>query len=375
MNTLQSKNNQEILVKNYLFDCYLIGEGSLLIKCAELLLQQRYRIKGIVSSDLIVKRWADTNKIINLKDRQELLKLLKIEKSDYLFSIVNHAVLPPEIINLVGLAINYHDALLPSYGGVNATAWAIINGEVQHGITWHEITAEIDAGNILKQVKIDLEASETTLTLNTKCYQAAIAAFQELIAELARDRVTSTPQDLRQQSYYGRHQKPQSLGVIDFDRSAAAIDNLVRGLSFGNYPNSLTTAKLVLNSSDNLDYVIVNRVAKLTAKSQYTPGTIVRIESDRLIVTTASQDIALQDVTTNQGKASSIEELVTGYQLEHRQQLPRMDSELSSRITTLASQLSPAEGYWRKQLIKWRPLTLPGIKKSATMAAHSLSTG
>ena len=371
MNTLQSKNNQEILVENYLFDCYLIGEGSLLIKCAELLLQQRYQIKGIVSSDLIVKRWADTNKIINLKDRQQLIKMLKKDNYTYLFSIINHAVLPPEIINLVGLAINYHDALLPSYGGVNATAWAIINGEVQHGITWHEITAEIDTGNILKQTKIDLEASETTLTLNTKCYQAAIAAFQELIAELATSRATSTPQNLQQRSYYGRHQKPQALGIIDFNQSAAAIDNLVRGLSFGNYPNSLTTAKLVLNSSDNLDYVIVNRVAELTAKSHYIPGTIVRIESDQLIVTTASQDIALQDVTTKQGKASSIEKLVTDYQLEHGQQLPQMNSKLSSRITILASQLSSAEGYWRKQLIKWKPLTLPRIKKSATIAANS----
>ncbi|WP_319420021.1 amino acid adenylation domain-containing protein [Pleurocapsa sp. FMAR1] len=369
MDTSQSKNNQEVLPKNYSFDCYLIGEGSLLIKCAELLLQQKYRIKGIVSPDLIVKRWADTNKIINLKDQQQLLKLLKADQCDYLFSIVNHAILLPETIAQVSQAINYHDALLPSYAGVNATAWAIINGEVRHGITWHEITAEIDTGNILKQVKIDLEASETTLTLNTKCYQAAIAAFSELIKELASDRVNSTFQDLQQRSYYPRHQKPQALGIIDFNQPAAVIDNLVRGLSFGNYTNSLTTAKLILNSSDNLDYVIINRVAKLTAKSQYTPGTIVRIESDRLIVTTASQDIALQDVTTKQGKASSIEKLVTDYQLEYKQQLPQIDSELSSKITTLATKLSPAEGYWRKQLIKWEPLTLPRIKKLATFVA------
>ncbi len=369
LDNLRSKNNQKVIPKNYSFNCYLIGEGSLLIKCAELLLQQNYRIKGIVSPDLIVKRWADTNKIINLKDQQQLLKLLKEDKCDYLFSIVNHAILLPETISQVGQAINYHDALLPSYAGVNATAWAIINGEVQHGITWHEITAEIDTGNILKQVKIDLEASETSLSLNTKCYQAAIAAFSELIKELVSDRVTYTPQDLQQRSYYPRHQKPQALGIINFKQPAAAIDNLVRGLSFGNYPNSLTTAKLLLNSSDNLDYVIISRVAKLTAKSQYTPGTIVRIESDKLIVTTASQDIALQDVMTKQGEASSIEKLVADYQLLLGQQLPQIDSELSSRITTLATKLSPAEGYWRKQLIKWKPLTLPGIKKSAILVA------
>jgi amino acid adenylation domain-containing protein len=368
LNTLQSTNNKTARSEKHLSNCCLIGEGSLLIKCAELLLQEKYRIKAILSPDLIVKRWADSNNIVNLKNRQELFKLLQREKCDYLFSIVNHTILPPEIINLVGLAINYHDALLPSYAGLNATAWAIINGEVQHGITWHEITAQIDTGNILKQVKIDLEASETTLTLNTKCYQAAIAAFTELIAELPSNQVTLTPQNLQQRSYYARHRKPQSFGIIDFNQPATAIDRLVRGLSFGNYANSnsLTTAKLILHSKDNFDYVIVNRLEKLTTKCSYAPGTIVKIQSEQLIITTASQDIALQDVIIEHGQPSSIRELVMAYQLQEGQQLPSITSELSDRIVSLAMQLSPAEDYWYKQLIKWQPITLPGIKKSAT---------
>ena len=105
MNTLQSKNNKTARSEKHLSNCCLIGEGSLLIKCAELLLQQKYQIKAIVSPDLIVKRWADCNNIVNLKNRKELFELLRREKRDYLFSIVNHAILPPEIINLVGLAI------------------------------------------------------------------------------------------------------------------------------------------------------------------------------------------------------------------------------------------------------------------------------
>jgi amino acid adenylation domain-containing protein len=351
-----------------LFNCCLIGEGNLLIECAEILLQKKYQIEGILSLNPIVKQWANANEISNLQNLQELLQLIKTVKCDYLFSIVNHAILSSEIINSVGKAINYHDALLPSYAGLNAAAWAIINGETQHGITWHEITAEIDTGNLLKQVKIDLESSETALTLNAKCYQAAIAAFRELVVDLASEAVTSTPQNLQQRSYFARHQKPQNLGIIDFEQSAAVIDNLVRGLDFGNYPNPLTTAKLLLNVSNGLDYVIVNKVKKLATKSQQLPGTIIEIQSDQLILATGSQDIALQAITNKHGEVSSIAELVANYQLTGGQQLPLVTKELSTEIVKLASKLAPGESYWRKQLTQWQPLNLPGVKKNITSA-------
>jgi amino acid adenylation domain-containing protein len=349
-----------------LFNCCLIGEENLLIECAEILLQKKCKIEGILSPDPAVKQWANANKIINLANHQELLQLIKNAKCDCLLSIVNHTILSSEIINSVGKAINYHDALLPSYAGLNASAWAIINGETQHGITWHEMKAEIDTGNILKQVKIDLESSETALTLNAKCYQAAIAAFTELIVDLANERVTPTPQNLQQRSYFTRHQKPQNSGIIDFEQPAAVIDNLVRGLDFGNYPNPLTTAKLLLNVSNGLDYVIVNQVKKLATKSQQAPGTIVEIEANQLIVATASQDIALQAITNKQREVSSIAELIAGYQLQIGQQLPLVTKELSTEIVKLTSQLAPGENYWRKQLTQWQPLNLPGVKKTIT---------
>jgi amino acid adenylation domain-containing protein len=350
--------------ENNLFNCCLIGEGNLLIECAEILLQKKYLIRGILAPDSAVKQWANANKIVNLHNSQELLQLLETVKCDYLFSVVNHTILSSDIINLVGKAINYHDALLPSYAGLNASAWAIINGETQHGITWHEMSTEIDTGNILKQVKIDLEASETALTLNAKCYQAAIAAFTELTSELTTNQVNPTPQNLQQRSYFGRHQKPQSFGIIDFEQPAAEIDHLVRGLDFGHYPNPLTTAKLVLNSSQGLDYVIVTKAKKLAIQSQQLPGKIVAVEANQLIVATASQDIAIQAITNKQGKISSIAELIANYHLESGQQLPPVNTGLSADIFQLASQLAPSENYWRKQLTQWQSLNLPGMKKS-----------
>ena len=69
------------------------------------------------------------------------------EPFDYLFSVVNMGLLAPEVLALPRrMAINYHDGPLPRYAGAHATSWAILRGERAHGVTWHEMTALVDAG-------------------------------------------------------------------------------------------------------------------------------------------------------------------------------------------------------------------------------------
>lgn len=346
-------------MKKFSFNCVLIGEGNLLTECAEILIRNNYQISTVISADQAIAQWTANRNILYFKNLRQFQQISSPTKYDYLFSIINQTILNQAILNLAKTAINYHDALLPAYAGVNATSWAIINGEKQHGITWHEMKLEVDTGKILKQVEIELEPSETALTLNAKCYQAAIVSFQELVEELATKKITFKSQDLQQRSYYSRYQKPPALGIIDFNASATKIDNLVRGLDFGNYPNPLATAKLVLNSNSGLDYVIVTKVTVLTTLSSQLPGTIVGIEKQRLIVATGSKDIALEIIVSQQKQTKSIPELVANYQLEVGQKLPEIDAQLIAQLVKLESEIAPSQTYWVKQLSKCRQLTLP----------------
>src|SRR5204863_115568 len=81
-------------------------------------------------------------------------------------------------------AINFHDSVLPAYAGLNATSWAIMAGETRHGISWHEMTAEIDGGRILRQQSFALTPDDTAFTANAKCYEAAAESFEALIEDL-----------------------------------------------------------------------------------------------------------------------------------------------------------------------------------------------
>ena len=130
----------------------LIGEDSLLIQCGDILLNRGHQIKLVISSIKKVQDWAKKNQISNLPTLHELYKLDNFISVDYIFSIANSHVLPNALIKLARCAaINYHDSPLPRYAGLNATTWAILNGEKTHGVTWHLMTHKIDEGDIVKQ--------------------------------------------------------------------------------------------------------------------------------------------------------------------------------------------------------------------------------
>ena len=131
------------------FNCYIVGETSLVIQCANILITQGHRIKGVISPDPQIEAWAFSQHIPWFGSLNLAEDTLVNTSFDYLFSIINNQVLSNIVLNTPQkLAINYHDSPLPRYAGVNATCWSILNDEKHHAITWHMITDLIDGGDI-----------------------------------------------------------------------------------------------------------------------------------------------------------------------------------------------------------------------------------
>ena len=171
------------------FSCFIIGEGTLPIQCAEVLLDRGHKICGIISPDATVNHWAEGKSIPYADPIDDLIAFLRRHPFDYLLSIVNIAnywTLLKESLRLPRkCAINYHDALLPRYAGFHTTSWALMHRETIHGVTWHLMTGRIDAGDILRQCPVDIANDDTAFTLNAKCYDAAIRSFAELVEDLS----------------------------------------------------------------------------------------------------------------------------------------------------------------------------------------------
>ncbi|MFI5237196.1 MAG: formyltransferase family protein, partial [Ignavibacteriales bacterium] len=327
--------------------CFVIGEDSLLIKCCETLLEKEHTILGIAASNLSIRKWAKEKTINVYELNSSLGKELTSKTYDYLFSITNLSVLPDEIINSPKVsAINFHDGPLPKFAGINATSWALMNQEKRYAITWHEITSEVDKGDILKQVEFDIEDGEIALSLNAKCFEAGASAFEELVDELANSTVKRIKQDFSKRSYFGKYKRPVAAALIDWNNDAEKILSFVHALNFGRYRNPLGLPKVKVGEK----FFIIPEIEITNTKSGKVPGTITSSNDNNIQVSTKTNDVKISKVLSIDGTQISISNLVEQFSLKTGFNLNQIDSETSKSITDINSSITKKEDYWVKEL-------------------------
>ncbi|HEY0818471.1 MAG TPA: formyltransferase family protein, partial [Rhizobacter sp.] len=344
----------------------LIGSESLLIQCGQVLEQAGHQIAAVVTTRAAIRRWAAEKGIRVLADSAALLAAQDIRPFDYLFSITNLSVLSPEVIAMpTRAAINFHDGPLPEYAGLNTPVWALLNGEGRHGITWHVMTDKVDQGDILVQRRFDLSEGETALTLNTKCFEAGMESFEELVKGLADGTLQGRPQTEGPHRYFGRKDRPSAACAIRWDQPASKIATLVRALDFGTYANPIGSAKAVFNQR----LVLVPELKVLEDRSGLPAGSIVAVNDDALVVTTADFDVRIPRLETLDGKPQLLTCPVLNLRTGARFEV--LDDARAEELGRIDASLSAHENFWLRRLETQSPLELPYIDRTAAPVAAS----
>ncbi len=338
-----------------------VGNGSLLMPCADAYLQAGHAIKAVATVNPDIAAWAQAKgiKSVSMQDAAHLA--LPGIDFDYLFSVANLEMLPASLISRAGkLAINFHDSLLPQYAGLNASAWALMAGEKVHGITWHEMTALVDAGRIVRQTSFPVSSVDTAWSLNTRCYEAALSTFTAIVDDIGRGVLTLTPQ-VGARSYFSRQDRPAALATLDFQRPAQELVDLVRGLDFGHYANPLARAKIYLG-----DRVLAVGSARAERKSSsQPPGALLAVEGGSVRVATATDDIVLGGITDWHGQTA-----VLG--LQPGQILPAIDANLRSLLDARTQSVAKGETHWIRALSSLEPIEIGYPQRGTPLAVGTL---
>jgi natural product biosynthesis luciferase-like monooxygenase protein len=278
---------------------------------------------------------------------------------DYLFSVANLEVLPAGLIKQARkLAINFHDALLPRYAGLNATSWALMAQEKTHGVTWHEMLAELDAGRIVRQVSFDIADGDTALSLNARCYEAGLEAFVSIAQDLRKGELLLTPQ-AGERSYFAKNRRPDAWGTLEFRRSAGELGALVRALDFGQYPNPLSLPKIYLGGS--VRSIRSLRVADKSSSSA--PGTVLIVDGSTLRIATADDDVVVD--TSGSGRNSvPATNIVAGCVL------PVLPEAVRTRISAQTKQVASGESFWLKAFSESTPVDFPYPQKNLALGGN-----
>lgn len=198
--------------------------------------------RGQKLNESAVKKYAVEKNIPVLQPEKlknpEFIKALSAYKAD-LQVVVAFRMLPEIVWNMPPKGtINLHGSLLPQYRGAAPINHAIINGEKESGVTTFFLTHEIDTGNIILSDSVAIADDETAGDLHDKLMHVGANLLVTTLKAIEVNNVTEQPQP---QSDDLKH-APKIFKEdckIDWNNSAQAVHNLIRGLS--PYPTAFTS--------------------------------------------------------------------------------------------------------------------------------------
>ncbi|MDD9338976.1 MAG: formyltransferase family protein [Providencia heimbachae] len=176
---------------------------------------------------------------------------------------------------------NIHFSYLPAYKGMYTSAWPILNGEKESGVTLHKIDHGIDTGSIISQKKISLDTTETAKTLYFKYIKSGTQLVIDNIVSLINNSYSVTEQTAIGSTYYSKKSIDYVNLTLDFNKTAQEILSQVRAFTFRDY-------QLPKFGNDNIFHGEI-----LTSRSISKPGDIIESNDKNIILSTIDYDIKL----------------------------------------------------------------------------------
>jgi len=197
-----------------------------------------------VASNYSVKDYADQHGIPVIQCRaannETVRKITKIQPDIIVSSNWRRRISSSVTQSAQFGGINVHPSLLPKYGGFAPISWAIINGEVETGITIHIIDEEIDLGDIILQERVAIGFNDTATEVFHRTTPLIARMVPEALHQIGSRTAIRIPQDRSQATFF--HKRLERDIRIDWTRTNIEVYNLVRAQS-DPFPNTYTFLK------------------------------------------------------------------------------------------------------------------------------------
>lgn len=245
----------------------------------------------------------------NLKDPDFIAELISYNAN--LQVVVAFRMLPEVVWQMPEYGtLNLHASLLPQYRGAAPINHAIINGEVETGLTTFFIEKEIDTGNIILCKNIPIQPDDDAGTLHDRLMYAGGRLMVETLELIRDDKVQE-----KSQAHIvldGIKLKPapkifKNDCKINWDSTCEKIHNKVRGLS----PFPCAFSNLITDNSSEKQVKIYKTSFERLATGKV-PGSIVRSTKNSFAVVSADGLIYIEELQMEGKKRMKTPEFLRG---------------------------------------------------------------
>ena len=162
--------------------------------------------------------------------RPEAVEQLKELAPDVIVVVAFGQILSRQVLDIPRLGcVNVHASLLPKYRGAAPIQWAILDGETCTGVTTMLMDEGIDTGDMLEKMEVPIAPDETGGSLHDKLSHAGAELIRSTLRRLEAGTLVPEPQT-EEGTCYAR-MLTKTMGDIDWNMDAAAIERLIRGLN------------------------------------------------------------------------------------------------------------------------------------------------
>ena len=216
-------------------------------------------------------------------------------------------LLPQPVLDLPPCGtINLHPSLLPKYRGAAPIQWALINGEIETGVTLMLLDVGEDTGDIICFERIPIKDTDTALTLSEQLANLGAKQLVQVLSDIPENAPPSaTPQNDAAATHAPRLTK--ETGHIDWNRPATTIHNLVRGTAI--WPGAYTFFRQDLR----LKIISCQPHSQTHAAP---PGSLEIVEKQKLLVATGEGTLQLLQIQPATKKVMEARDFINGYQLQ-----------------------------------------------------------
>ena len=164
-----------------------------------------------------VKVWAIDNNIPYIQPEQLSEKKL-IGNFDLFIVVAYGKIIPANILNIPKLgSINIHYSLLPKYRGASPVESAILNGDLETGVTIQKMAYKMDSGPIIAQVRVEIFLNEKAEELRKNLIQVGGELLVKTLPDFITGKITPTPQDENRATYCTKIKKEDGLINLNND--------------------------------------------------------------------------------------------------------------------------------------------------------------
>lgn len=197
----------------------------------------------------------------NIEEQNQLRQL----QPDVMVVVAYGLILPAAILVIPRLGcINIHPSLLPRWRGAAPIQRAILAGDKETGVAIMQMDKGMDTGDILNQVKFEIDPNETSLELHNRCAEIGGQLLLKTLEDLQLNRAKPTKQSDNNVCYANKIEKAEA--KIEWHKSSVDIYNQIRALNpwpvafcdFNGQPLKIWQAELLSDTTDLPPGTIVN---------------------------------------------------------------------------------------------------------------------